>query len=62
MEQSVGDSCRHCAMAALSSALDFGAHPVAGYYRGYTVRLRVRIRIMIGFRVRVSVRVRVTLR
>ena len=43
LEQSE-DSCRHSAMAALSPALDFGAHPVAGYYRGYTVRFRVIIR------------------
>ena len=30
LEQSVGDSWRHSLMVALSSALDFGGHPVVG--------------------------------
>ena len=39
LEQSV-DSCRHSLMAARSSALDSGAHPVVGYdYRVTRLRL-----------------------
>ena len=43
LEQSV-DSCRHCSMAARSSAFDFGDHPVVlYYYSGDTVGVRVRL-------------------
>ena len=43
LEQLV-DSCRHSTMAAWSSALDFGAHPVVEYYySGYTVGVRLRV-------------------
>ena len=49
-EQSV-DSFRHSLMAAWSSALDFGAHAVVGYYRVHTVGVRVRVRV----RIRVTV-------
>ena len=46
LSQSV-DSCRHSLMAAWRSALDFGAHPVIGYFGGgYTVGVRLMIRIM----------------
>ena len=31
LEQSVGDSWRHCTMAACSSALEYGENPVALY-------------------------------
>ena len=48
LEQSMGDSWRHCPMAVLNSALDFGAHPVVGYYNeDDTVRRRDRGTIMI---------------
>ena len=47
LEQSVGDSFRHSTMAALSSVLDFGAHPVVGYYRGHAGGARVRVAIVI---------------
>ena len=49
LEQSVG-SCRHSFMAAWSSALDFGAHPVAGIVFG-VARLRVRVIITVSVRV-----------
>ena len=57
LEQSV-ESFRHSAMAAWSSALDVGAHSVAGrYYGGYTVAIRVVVRMMV-----VSIGVRIRLR
>ena len=40
LEQSAGDSSRHSVMAALSSALDFGAHPVVGHHTGHMVSLQ----------------------
>ena len=68
LEQSV-DSCRHSAMEAWSSALDFGAHPGGGYYyRGAGVWTRVRVynsdyvRVRVRVRLRLRVRVRVTVR
>ena len=57
LEQSL-DSCRHSAMAAWSSALDFVAQPMVRYCdRGHTVAVRVRVTIMITVRFRVSFRV-----
>ena len=53
LEQSVGDSCRQSEMAAWSSALDLGAHPVVQHCRGHRVGLRMGVRIMIRVRVRV---------
>ena len=50
-------------MAALSSALDFGAHPVREYdYRVYTVAIRGRVTIMIRVRVSDRVKVRVMIK
>ena len=57
MEQSESDAFRHAAMAAWSSALDFGVHPVVGYFTGCTVG--VRVIIIIRFRSRVNDTVRV---
>ena len=41
LEQSA-DSFRHSTMAAWSSALDLGAHPVVGYRKCHIVGVRVR--------------------
>ena len=47
-------------MAAWSSSLDFGAHPVVEYcYSSHTIGVRLRVETMIRVRVRVSVRIRV---
>ena len=54
LEQSVGDSLRHLAMASSSSSLDCGAHSVVVYY--YRVQ---KGGVGVGFKVRVWVRVRV---
>ena len=61
VKQSVGDSSRHSLMVALSSALDFGAYPVVGYYNGWgdTVELMSRVRTIIKLRASVSLRDRV---
>ena len=63
LEQSVGGSFRHSAMAALNSAVDFGAHAVARYYRVHTVGVRPRVicaraRVRVWLRDRFRVRVR----
>ena len=45
LEQSVGDSWRHCTIAACSSAFEYGENPVAAYYcMRYMVGVRVRFR------------------
>ena len=45
LEQSVGDSWRHCTIAACSSAFEYGENPVAGYRcMRHTVGVRVQVR------------------
>ena len=45
------ERCRHSIMAIWSSALDFGAHAVVGYFTGYTVGVRIIIRFRVQVRV-----------
>ena len=46
LKQSV-NSCRHSLIAAWSSSLEFGDHPVVGYYdRGHTFGVRREIKVL----------------
>jgi hypothetical protein len=49
LEQSVGDSFRHCLMKAWSSGFDFGANTVVAvvvYYYVWMGLIRVKLRVM----------------
>ena len=50
---------RHSTIAFRSSALDCGAHPVVGHYRGHGVGVRVKVEKIIWVKVRVYVSARV---
>ena len=59
LEQSL-DSGRHPPMAAWSSALDFGVHPVVeDYYSGHALGVRLGVRTIIRVRVRLRVTIKV---